>query len=163
MCYNDSYSLSRQVLSTLKITLTQGGKQVEKVRYYVPGPIKVKAPEREPGAIPRRTDFKNYLDGHGTVYRFDKDHLPNNLLDAKFKDHLIMILYNIHTDQLDEVAFELESQSEINEDFVWIRGFIDDIDDCFQIKIEYDVKEPLKSYILVYASARPDYRYFERL
>ena len=44
-----------------------------KRRFNEDYPIKVKVPKREPGSILRRTDFK-YLNGHGTFYRFDKDH-----------------------------------------------------------------------------------------
>ncbi len=126
------------------------------------GPIKVKAPEREPGSVLRRTDF-HYLNGHGTFYRFDKDHLPENILSVKYGDHVSLVLYNLHTDQLDEVVFTVESTCYLSEGCLRIRGFIDDIDDCFAIKIEYELEKPLKSYILVFASARPDYKLFERL
>ncbi len=116
---------------------------------------KVKAPERAPGEILRRTDFR-YMDGHGTFYRFDKDHFPHNLLDKKWGDHTSVVLYNLHTDQLDEVKFEVQGRSYIGKHYIWLRGFIDDIvDGCFAIKIEYRLDKPLESEILVYASARP--------
>lgn len=119
-------------------------------------PIKVKAPPREPGTILRRTDF-NYLDGHGTFYQFNENYLPDSLFNAKRGDHLSVVLRNLHTDQLDEVVFELQGYSETGKNYTWIRGFIDDSEDCFAIKIEYRHDNPLDSYILVYASARPYY------
>ena len=125
-------------------------------------PIKVKAPEREPGSIVRRTDFK-YLNGHGTFYRFDKNHFPKNLLNAKAGDHFCVVLYNLHTDQLDEVAFKVESSYPVGDYCIKIRGYIDDIEGCFEISIDYFLDNPMKSRILVSASALPDYGYFDRI
>lgn len=122
-----------------------------------PQPIKVKAPERAPSSVLRRTDF-NYMEGHGTFYKFTEEHFSEkNLLSTKPGDRLSVILYNLHTDQLDEVVFELESCSKINEKIIEIRGYIADIEDCFRIKIDYYPDRPFKSYILVYASAPSDY------
>ena len=125
-------------------------------------PIKVKAPEREPGSIVRRTDFK-YLNGHGTFYRFDKNHFPKNLLNAKAGDHFCVVLYNLHTDQLDEVAFKVESSYPVGDYCIKIRGYIDDIEGCFEISIDYFLDYPIKSRILVFAGALPDYGYFDRI
>lgn len=125
--------------------------------------IKVKAPERAPGSILRRTDFKNYLNGHGTFYRFDKDHFPDGLLSAKRGDHLSLVLYNLHTDQLDKVVFRLDGRSKISETCIWLNGYIDSIEHCFEIKIRYHIERPMKSHILVFASALPDYNCFSRL
>ena len=133
-----------------------------KRRYIEAYPTKVQAPEREPGAIVRRTDFK-YMNGRGTFYRFDKEHFPDSILNAKAGDHLIVVLYNLHTDQLDEVAFRVESKCPLGDNYIVIRGYIDDIEGCFEISIEYSLKNPKKSQILVSASAPPDYSCFNRL
>lgn len=117
-------------------------------------PIKVKAPKRAPDSVLRRTDF-NYMEGHGTFYQFDKEHFPKNLLNAKPGDRLSVVLYNLHTDQLDEVVFKLEGYSEISEKCTWVHGYIDNIKDCFRIKFRYYLDRPLESQILVYASAPP--------
>lgn len=125
--------------------------------------IKVKAPNRAPGSILRRTDFKNYLNGHGTFYQFDKDHFPDDLLSAKKGNRLSLVLYNLHTDQLDEIIFKLDTRSKISETCIWLNGYIDNTKHCFAIKIRYYIDRPLKSKILVYASALPDYDCFSRL
>lgn len=143
--------------------ISKGGDDVKTQRHIESKLIKVKAPTREPGTILRRTDFKNYLGGHGTFYQFDNDHFPSELLDAKPGDHLSIVLHNLHTDQLDEVAFKLEGRSKINEKCILIHGYIDDIEGCFQIEFEYLLDKPLESYILVCASALPDYNCFSRL
>lgn len=117
--------------------------------------IKIKE-DREPGTILRRTDF-NYLGGHGTFYRFDKNHFPNNLLDAKPKDHVSLVLHNLHTNQLDEVVFELRSQLKISDKCIRLRGHINNLVSYYDIKIEYYVNRPMESHILVYASAPPYY------
>lgn len=131
-------------------------------RYLESEIIKFDAPEREPGLIVRRTDFK-YIHGHGTFYRFDEEHFPENLLDVKPGDHVSLVLYNLNTDQLDEVVFKVEGTSKVGKQCVWIKGFIDDIEGCFEIKIEYFLDKPLESYILVFASAPPYYGCFDRL
>ena len=113
-------------------------------------------------SICRRTDF-NYMNGHGTFYRFDQAHFPNTILDKSPGEHLSVVLYNTHTKELDEVVFELEGYSKLGKKCIWIHGFIDDIKDCFRIKFEYRIDEPLKSQILVYMSARPDYGILRRL
>ena len=133
-----------------------------KRKYIEAYPTKVKAPEREPGSIVRRTDFK-YMNGHGTFYRFDKEHFTESILNAKAGDHLIVVLYNLHTDQLDEVAFRVESKCPLGDKYIDIRGYIDDIEGCFEISIEYFLDNPMKSRILVSASALPDYNCFERI
>ena len=125
-------------------------------KYVEDYPIKVRLPEREPGSIVRRTDF-NYLNGHGTFYRFDEDHFPLDLLNAKREDHVSVVLYNIHTDQLDEVVFSQINKSPFGDHCVWIHGFIDDIKECFEIRIQYYYDDPLESKILVFASAPPFY------
>ncbi|MBR3246613.1 hypothetical protein IKF87_01885 [Candidatus Saccharibacteria bacterium] len=117
-------------------------------------PRKIKAPRRAPGEILRRTDF-DYMDGHGTFYQFNKDHFPKNLLKTKWGEHVDVVLYNLHTEQLDRVKFEVLGNFQMGENNVWLRGFVDDIDDCYAIKIEYNLKKPLESHILVYGSARP--------
>jgi len=124
-------------------------------------PRKVKAPKRPPGSILRRTDFK-YMGGHGTFYRFDKKHFPRDLLSAKPNDRLSVVLYNLHTDQLDEVIFNFKSRSKIGENCFRLRGYIADIKECYQIKFRYFPDRPLESHILVYASAPPDYSFFTR-
>ncbi|MBQ3290840.1 MAG: hypothetical protein IJH43_00515 [Mogibacterium sp.] len=116
--------------------------------------IKFEAPERPPGSIERRTDF-NYMFGHGTFYKFVEEYFPDNLLTSKKGEHLSLVLYNLNTDQLDEVVFEKTSQHEVGPKSIWIHGYIDDIEDCFEIKIEYYLNRPLESYILVFASGRP--------
>lgn len=119
-------------------------------------PIKVKAPEREPGSILRRTDFE-YMNGHGTFYQFDINHFPDNFLDAKEGDIIKLVLYNLHTDQLDEVVFTLRSRFNVGEKYIYFIGQIDDIADYWEIEIDYYLDRPLESYILVCASAPPDY------
>ena len=74
-----------------------------------------------------------------------------------------IVLYNLHTDQLDEVVFRVESNYSLDEKYIDIRGYIDDIEGCFEISIEYSLKNPKKSQILVSASAPPDYSCFNRL
>ena len=133
-----------------------------KRKYIEAYPTKVKAPEREPGSIVRRTDFK-YMNGHGTFYRFDKEHFTESILNAKAGDHLILVLYNLHTDQLDEVAFRVESKCPLGDKYIDIRGYIDDIEGCFEISIDYFLDNPMKSRILVSASALPDYNCFNRI
>lgn len=105
---------------------------------------KVDEPDREPGSILRRTDF-NYMDGHGTFYLFDKDHFPDNLLDAQIGDHLSLVLYNLHTNHLDEVVFELIGKFKVGEKNVWFRGHILGSEDYYAIKIEYFLNRPLDS------------------
>ena len=136
--------------------------EIDKKRDIEPILIKVKAPERKPGSVLRRTNFR-YLNGRGTFYKFDKDHFPDNILNAKYEELVSVVLYNLHTDQLDKVVFELDGYSRVGKKYIWIRGFIADIEDCFEIKIEYFLDNPLESRILVYASARPDYSVFKRL
>lgn len=133
-----------------------------KRRFVESYPIKVKAPEREFGSIVRRTDF-SYMNGHGTFYRFDKDHFPDNLFKTKEGDRISVVLYNIHTDQLDEVVFIMQSYRNVGENCIDIRGYIADIEKYYEIEISYYKNRPLKSYILVFASAQPDYRCFDRL
>ena len=132
-------------------------------RFVEDYPIKIKLRDRESGSISRRTDF-NYLKGHGTFYRFDEDHFPIDLLNNKMGDHVSLVLYNIHTEQLDEVVFTLSSKSTMGEYCVYLSGPIDDsAGGYFEIKIRYNLDRPLKSHILVFASAAPDYDCFKRL
>lgn len=132
-------------------------------RFVEDYPIKIRLRDREPGTIVRRTDF-NYLKGHGTFYRFDEDHFPINLLNKKSGDHVSLVLYNIHTEQLDEVVFTLRGKSNVGEYCVYLSGPIDDCaDGYFEIKIRYYLDRPLESNILVFASAAPDYDCFKRL
>lgn len=131
-------------------------------RFVEDYPIKIRLPEREAGSIARRTDF-DYLNGHGTFYRFDVDHFPINLLDEKLGSHVSLILDNIHTEQLDEVVFTLTGKSHVGEKCVYLHGVIDDIDGYYEIRIEYDLDRPTESYILVSASAPPEYNCFDRL
>ena len=116
--------------------------------------FKFDAPERPAGSIERRTDF-NYMHGHGTFYRFVEEYFPDDLLTYKWGDHTSVVLYNLNTDQLDEVSFEFAGTSVLGKHYRWIRGFIDGCEDCWAIKIEYYLDKPLESHILVYASARP--------
>lgn len=132
-------------------------------RFVEDYPIKLRLRDREPGIIIRRTDF-NYMKGHGTFYRFDEDHFPIDLLNNKMGDHVSLVLYNIHTEQLDEVVFTLSSKSTMSEDCVYLIGPIDDsASGYFEIKIRYYLDRPLESKILVFASAAPDYDCFKRL
>ncbi len=121
---------------------------------FIAGLIKVDEPDREPGSIVRRTDF-NYLGGHGTFYLFDKEHFPDDLLDAKTGDQISLVLHNLHTGNLDEVVFEIISKFKVGEKNVWFRGHILGSEDYYAIKIEYFLNRPLDSYILVYASGAP--------
>ena len=89
-------------------------------------PEKVKAPERPQGSVLRRLNF-NYMNGHGTFYRFDEEHFPEHLLKAETGDHVSVVLYNLHTDQLDEVVFKLEERYDAGEKCIYLRGPIDDI------------------------------------
>ena len=132
------------------------------IKLVRPSVRKAEMPERAQGSVVRRIDF-NYMGGHGTFYRFDEENMPDNLFGARRGDHLTTILYNLNTDQLDEVVFELESYSKISENCTWIYGYIVGSKDCYQIKIRYYHDRPLKSNILVSASARPDYDYIARL
>ena len=125
-------------------------------------PEKVKAPERPQGSVLRRLDF-NYMNGHGTFYRFDEEHFPEHLLKAETGDHVSVVLYNLHTDQLDEVVFKLEERYYTGEKCIYLRGPIDDIKDYYVIKFEYYTERPMDTYILVYRSAPPDYSCFSRL
>lgn len=125
-------------------------------------PIKVKAPEREPGTIPRRTDF-TYMNGRGTFYRFDGEHFPKSLLRTKRGDEVKLIMYNLHTDQLDEVAFKLISRFSIGEKYFRFLGEVDAEGHYFEIRIDYFLPRPLESHILVFASAPRDYSCFQRL
>lgn len=43
-----------------------------------------------------------------------------------------IVLYNLHTDQLDEVVFRVESNYSLDEKYIDIRGYIDDIEGCFK-------------------------------
>ena len=89
---------------------------------------------------------------------------PEHLLDAKSGDDLKLILYNLHTDELDEVSFKLKSHFKVGEKSIWLRGQMDNTQDhYYEIKIEYDLEKPLESHILVFASAPPDYSCFLRL
>ena len=76
---------------------------------------------------------------------------------------MILVLYNLHTDQLDEVAFRVESKCPLGDKYIDIRGYIDDIEGCFEISIDYFLDYPIKSRILVFAGALPDYGYFDRI
>jgi hypothetical protein len=127
---------------------------IDEGRPYDSEPLKVDVPERPEGSIERRTDFR-YLQGHGTFYRFVEEYFPDDLLTYKWGDHTSLVLYNLNTDQLDEVAIEFAGTSEIGKNYKWIRGFVDGCEGCWAIKIEYYLKKPLDSEILVYASARP--------
>lgn len=123
-------------------------------------PIKVKAPPRPKGSVVRRTNFEYIGHNHGTFYKFDKDHFKglDNVLRGKKGDRFRLVLMNQHTDQLDEVEFELEFCSRVSDEIVVITGFIADIVDCWEIEIRYHLHKPEESYILVFASARPDYK-----
>ncbi len=117
--------------------------------------------KREPGTIARRTDF-NYLDGHGTFYKFDKKYFPSDLLDTEEGDRVSLVLRNLHTNNLDEVVFDTISKFKVGEKSIWFRGHIVDSEDYYGIKIEYYINRPLESYILVHASGHPFYDIFSR-
>ena len=128
-------------------------------------PIKFKAPPRPEGSIVRRTDFEYLGNNHGTFYQFDKDHFRelDDVLNGKKGERFSLVLMNCHTDQLDEVVFELEFCSRVGDYVVVITGFIADIVDCWEIEIRYYLRHPLESKILVFASGRPDYNIWDHL
>ncbi len=112
------------------------------------------APPREPGSVEKRTDFM-YMDGHGTFYKFDKTHYDESFLHAQKGDQINLVLYNLNTEQLDEITFELTSYEKIGKKYLYVNGFIADSAEYFQFKIEFFLPEPLESYIEVIASAKP--------
>lgn len=132
----------------------------KKITRYVEGyPRHFDAPPREPGSVERRVDFW-YMEGHGTFYRFDETHYNESFLNAAQGDRVSLVLYNLNTDQLDEVVFEMDGYQPIGENYLRVTGYIADINDCFRIKIEYYRPDPLESFIKVYVSARPDYDFY---
>lgn len=128
-------------------------------KYLERSPRHFEVSPRKPGSIKKRTDFM-YMGGHGTFYRFDEKHYDENFLNAKEGDRIDLILFNLNTGQLDEVAFNLIGYEKIGEKHLYITGSIADSVDYFQIKIEYFLPNPLQSFIKVYASAKPDYSFY---
>ena len=111
--------------------------------------------KRDPNSVVRRTDF-NYLGGHGTFYTFDENHFPD-LLCKEVGDRVSLIFRNLHTGNLDEVVFDIVDKNKVSSNCIFIQGYIVGSEDCYAIRIEYNIKNPLVSYILVYASGRPLY------
>ena len=114
------------------------------------------APPREPGSVEHRSDFM-YMGGHGTFYKFDENYYNESFLNAQKGDLITLVLYNLNTEQLDEITFELESRRKVGKKYVDITGYIADSIECFRITIDFFIPEPPESQILVYASARPYY------
>ena len=108
--------------------------------------------KRDPDSVVRRVDFKN-LGGHGTFYTFDENHFPD-LLRKEVGDRVSLIFRNLHTGNLDEVVFDIVDKYQLG-NCILMQGYIVGSEDCYAIKIEYNIKRPLASYILVYARGRP--------
>lgn len=140
----------------LKEVIYVGGTPKEWIGKY---PRHFDAPPREPGSIERRMDFM-YMDGHGTFYRFDEAHYDEGFLNAVSGSHVTLVLYNLHTDQLDEVVFELHGYQKVGENHLYVTGCIAEISDYFRIKINVFLPNPMKSHILVYRCAKPDYAFY---
>ncbi len=61
-----------------------------------------------------------YMDGHGTFYRFEEGYIPYDLPDKERWSRVTLVMYNINTDRLDEVSFELLSSWMIGERYMYI-------------------------------------------
>ena len=103
--------------------------------------------KRDPNSVVRRTDF-NYLGGHGTFYTFDENHFPD-LLRKEVGDRVSLIFRNLHTGNLDEVVFDIVDKNKVSSNCIFFQGYIVGSEDCYALRIEYNIKNPLVSYILV--------------
>lgn len=115
----------------------------------------VKGEKRGPREIKRRLDFL-YMNGRGTFYRLARKHPPTSILNAKIGQRVSVVLYNLHTKQLDEVVFIMKSTQKIGTALNF-RGTICDIPETVEIDGTIHAKRKINriSTILVQISAEP--------
>lgn len=144
LCYNKNSDCERVLFNT------KGGDDMAII-------AKVQGQKREPESVARRTDFE-YMGGHGTFYRMPKEYFEENrqkLFGAKRGDHLELVLYNLHTEQLDEVALELLESFDLSDRTHIFIGKMIDAQNYWEIKLDWYYMNPINTNILVYASAQP--------